>query len=134
MNIKIEGYGGNGVITASDILAEAAFAQGYQVKKTELKGMSQRGGHITSDIRYSHQPVLSPTIPQGQEDFIITFDPLEPTDTLITSKGQQPSRQLNLILLAKLSTKLDIQEEHWITAITNNISADATAVFLQHRT
>ena len=50
-NIVLGGLGGQGVLTASDILADVVFRAGYDVKKSELHGMSQRGGSVSSDVR-----------------------------------------------------------------------------------
>ena len=69
-NVVVAGLGGQGVLTASDILAEAAFAAGYDVKKSELHGMSQRGGSVTSDVRFG-EAVLSPMVSAGEADFLL---------------------------------------------------------------
>ena len=61
-NVIVAGLGGQGVIKASDILADAAFRAGYDVKKAEIHGMSQRGGSVTCDVRFGPQ-VLSPDGP-----------------------------------------------------------------------
>ena len=61
-NIKIAGLGGMGVLSASWVLAEAVFRSGFDVKKAEVHGMSQRGGSVASDIRFGPK-VLSPMIP-----------------------------------------------------------------------
>ena len=58
-NIVIAGLGGQGVLKASDILADAAFRAGFDVKKSEIHGMSQRGGSVTSDVRFGGE-VLQP--------------------------------------------------------------------------
>ena len=67
-NVILAGLGGQGVIKASDILADAAVRAGYDVKKAEVHGMSQRGGSVTSDVRFGPR-VLSPMIPRGEADF-----------------------------------------------------------------
>ncbi len=54
-NIVIAGLGGQGVLKASDIVAEAAFRAGLDVKKSEVHGMSQRGGSVTSDVRFGEK-------------------------------------------------------------------------------
>ncbi len=59
VNVVIAGLGGQGVIKASDILADAALRAGLDVKKAEIHGMSQRGGSVTSDVRFGEE-VLSP--------------------------------------------------------------------------
>src|SRR5512145_3395766 len=76
MNVVLAGLGGQGVIKASDILADAAFRDGRDVKKAEVHGMSQRGGSVTSDVRYGDE-VLSPMIPPGEADFLVVLAPSE---------------------------------------------------------
>jgi len=66
INIVIAGLGGQGVLTASDIIAEAALQAGLDVKKSEVHGMSQRGGAVQSYLRLSNQPVYSDLIPLGK--------------------------------------------------------------------
>jgi indolepyruvate ferredoxin oxidoreductase, beta subunit len=75
-NILIVGVGGQGVILASNILAEAALKAGFDVKKTDTLGMAQRGGSVVSHLRYSRS-VASPLIPQGDADLLIAFEKLE---------------------------------------------------------
>ena len=60
INVVVAGLGGQGVLKASDILADVALRAGFDVKKSEIKGMSQRGGSVTSDVRFG-QIVLSPS-------------------------------------------------------------------------
>ena len=69
----IAGLGGQGVLKASDIVAEAAFRAGLDVKKSEVHGMSQRGGSVTSDIRFGRQ-VSSPMMPPGEADYLVLLD------------------------------------------------------------
>jgi len=71
------GVGGQGIIRASDILAEVALAAGYDVKKTDSLGMSQRGGNVTSHVRLSTEKVFSPTISPGNADYLMAFERLE---------------------------------------------------------
>ena len=61
-NVVVAGIGGQGVLTASDILADVALRAGFDVKKSEIKGMSQRGGSVSSEVRFG-QLVLSPMEP-----------------------------------------------------------------------
>ena len=58
-NIVIAGLGGQGVLKASDIVAEVAFRAGLDVKKSEIHGMSQRGGSVTSDVRFGEHSLQS---------------------------------------------------------------------------
>ncbi len=75
-NILIAGIGGQGVMTAAEILAETAMSMGYDVKKTEVAGMAQRGGVVTSHVRFGER-VLSPAIEAGDADVLLAFEPAE---------------------------------------------------------
>ena len=75
-NIAVCGIGGQGVMTATEILAEAALSLGFDVKKTEVAGMSQRGGVVTSHLRFGPQ-VLSPQIMPGEADLLVGFEAAE---------------------------------------------------------
>lgn len=75
-NILIVGVGGQGVLLASELLSETAMAAGYDVKKSEVHGMSQRGGVVTSHIKFGKK-VYSPIIPYGQTDLLIAFEQAE---------------------------------------------------------
>jgi indolepyruvate ferredoxin oxidoreductase beta subunit len=75
-NILIVGVGGQGVILASNILAEVAMVSGFDVKKNEAHGQSQRSGSVPSHIRYGEK-VLSPIILHGEADIILAFEELE---------------------------------------------------------
>ena len=130
MNVVLAGLGGQGVIKASDILADAAFRAGRDVKKAEIHGMSQRGGSVTSDVRFGDE-VLSPMIPWGEADFIVVCAPSElevvrpllkagglmiPPD-FVDEKQLSNKRSLNVALLGALSHHLDIPEGRWMEAI-----------------
>ncbi len=75
-NILVAGIGGQGVMTAAEILSQAALDQGFDVKKTEVAGMAQRGGVVTSHVRFGAR-VLSPAIAPGEADILIGFEPAE---------------------------------------------------------
>ncbi|MCM8596972.1 indolepyruvate oxidoreductase subunit beta [Accumulibacter sp.] len=75
-NILVVGTGGQGVMTATEILAEAAIALGHDVKKTEVAGMAQRGGVVSSHLRFG-QRVLSPQITPGTADVLLGFEAAE---------------------------------------------------------
>jgi indolepyruvate ferredoxin oxidoreductase, beta subunit len=75
-NILVCGIGGQGVMTATDILAEAAIQMGHDVKKTEVAGMAQRGGVVTSHLRFGPK-VLSPQIVAGEADLLVGFEAAE---------------------------------------------------------
>lgn len=75
-NILIVGVGGQGVILASELLSEAAMASGFDAKKSEVHGMSQRGGVVSSHIRFGKK-VFSPLIPENQADAVLAFEAAE---------------------------------------------------------
>ena len=127
-NIKIAGLGGMGVLSASYVLAEAAFLAGYDVKKAEVHGMSQRGGSVASDIRFGSR-VLSPMIPLGEVDFLIAIAPewvdVHRAELRATGKLLVPDdvtelsnkRAMNVALLGALSRYLPIPEAIWHAAL-----------------
>lgn len=75
-NIIICGVGGQGILLASDILCTAAFLEGFDVKKSEIHGMAQRGGSVITHIRFGPK-VYSPLVEVGKADFILSFEKLE---------------------------------------------------------
>lgn len=75
-NILVVGTGGQGVMTATEILAEAAIALGHDAKKTEVAGMAQRGGVVSSHLRFGAK-VLSPQITPGSADVLLGFEAAE---------------------------------------------------------
>ncbi len=75
-DILIVGVGGQGVLLASEIISEVAMHAGLDVKKSEIHGMSQRGGVVTSHVRIGPK-VYSPTIQQGEVDILMGFEKAE---------------------------------------------------------
>jgi indolepyruvate ferredoxin oxidoreductase beta subunit len=75
-SILICGVGGQGILTASDLLSDVLLESGFQVKKSEVHGMSQRGGDVISTVRYGDQ-VFSPLPALRETDYILAFEKLE---------------------------------------------------------
>ena len=130
VNVVVAGLGGQGAIKASDILADVAFRAGKDVKKAEVHGMSQRGGSVTSDVRYGAH-VESPMIPWGEADYLLVLAPSEvevtrpllrkdgvliPPD-LVDEKALPNRRSLNVALLGALSRHLEFPESLWLQAV-----------------
>jgi indolepyruvate ferredoxin oxidoreductase beta subunit len=129
-NVVVAGLGGQGAIKASDILADAAFRAGLDVKKAEIHGMSQRGGSVSSDVRFGAH-VQSPMISRGEADFLLVLAPsevevarpmLRPGGLLIPPDAVDEARlankrTLNVALLGVLSARLDIDAAHWLAAL-----------------
>ncbi|MDP4117908.1 MAG: indolepyruvate oxidoreductase subunit beta [Bacillota bacterium] len=76
MNIMIVGVGGQGTLLASRILGNAVINEGFDVKVSEVHGMSQRGGSVVTYVKYSDK-VYSPIIGKGEADIILAFEMLE---------------------------------------------------------
>lgn len=133
-NIVIAGLGGQGALKASDIVADAAFRCGMDVKKSEIHGMSQRGGSVTSDIRFG-DCVYSPMVPPGEADVLVVLAPdqvennrwqLRPGGALIVpglidERVLKSKKTLNVALLGALSACLDLPEQQWHAAIRANL-------------
>ena len=75
-NIMIVGVGGQGTLLASKLLGHLLLGQGYDVKVSEVHGMSQRGGSVVTYVRYGDR-VYSPVIDEGEADLIVSFEQLE---------------------------------------------------------
>ena len=75
-NIMIVGVGGQGSLLASKLLGKLLINEGYDVKVSEVHGMSQRGGSVVTYVRYGEK-VYSPIIDKGEADFIVSFEKLE---------------------------------------------------------
>jgi len=138
INILFCGIGGQGVLTAAEVLGRAAVLQGYHVKKSEVHGMAQRGGSVESHLRFGKQ-VFSPLIPEKKADFLVCFYKeegerlksflapqgvnlikyLPKADSAVTDK-----RYINTYLLGALAQYLPIREEHWFGAMEQVFSAE----------
>ncbi|MBU5336837.1 indolepyruvate oxidoreductase subunit beta [Intestinibacter bartlettii] len=76
-SIMLVGVGGQGTILASKLLTIGLMEAGYDVKMSEIHGMSQRGGSVSSQVRYSEDKVYSPVIEIGGADMIVSFEKVE---------------------------------------------------------
>jgi indolepyruvate ferredoxin oxidoreductase beta subunit len=133
-NVVIAGLGGQGVIKASDILADVAFSAGLDVKKSELHGMSQRGGSVSSDVRFGER-VFSPMVPEKEADFLLVIAPdqvevnaavlgqngilIEPSQ--IDESSLSNKKSINVALLGVLSRHLQFSVEAWTAALKRNL-------------
>jgi indolepyruvate ferredoxin oxidoreductase beta subunit len=132
--VVIAGLGGQGVLKASDILADVAFNSGLDVKKSELHGMSQRGGSVSSDVRFGEY-VFSPMVPEGEADFLVVIaedqvpvnaaalrqggtliDPSQIDQAALSNK-----KSINVALLGVLSCHLPFSVEAWTAALKRNL-------------
>jgi len=76
INFLLAGVGGQGTLVAANILAGVGLAAGYDVKKSEIHGMAQRGGSVTSHVRWGQQ-VFSPMAGKGEIDILLGFEQVE---------------------------------------------------------
>ena len=140
-NVMIVGVGGQGSLLASKLLGYLLLNEGYDVKVSEVHGMSQRGGSVVTYVRFGEK-VYSPVIDKGEADFIVSFEKLEAARyveylkkggrivvntqeidpmPVITGAASYPeagsAKAVNLVLMGILSRYFDIPEEKWISAI-----------------
>ena len=119
-NIIAAGLGGQGVLKITDILADVIFSAGLDVKKSEVHGMSQRGGSVSSEVRFGSK-VNSPMVPAGEGDILVVLDssqlevarPVLKADGIVITPEDVPTNKLatpkalNVMLLGALSAKLE---------------------------
>lgn len=87
VNVSLVGVGGQGIILTADLLAKTAALSGLAVKKSEIHGMSQRGGSVSSQVRFGSD-VASPIIQEGTADVLVSFDKVEALrNATILAKG-----------------------------------------------
>ena len=153
-NILFVGTGGQGVLSASEVVGWAAMFDGRHVKKSEVHGMAQRGGSVESHLRFGEgsEKVYSPLIPKGKVDFLISFHKDERdrmkdflkkggTDLIdaleAAKKTISDPRFVNTFILGALSKHLPIAEESWKKAIEHVFkgkrTAENLAIFMQGR-
>ncbi len=130
-NITVAGLGGQGVLKVTDILAEVLFRAGYDVKKSEVHGMSQRGGSVSSEVRFG-KTVASPMVPEGESDFLLVLEPTQVEvnlyklkkggvlivpDDVPTGKLKHP-KALNTMMLGALSAQFpELKDELWVEVL-----------------
>lgn len=150
-NIVFGGIGGQGVLKASEICGLAAMKAGYSVTKSEIHGMSQRGGSVESYVRFGAE-VFSPLIPQGKAEYLVCFHEEEQprltpflaengkdfTGFLPLAKENITNpKHLNTFLVGVLSASLPIDEEYWLASLTEvfpeKIREENVKVFLEGR-
>lgn len=129
IDFMLAGVGGQGTILASDILVEVGLQMGYDVKKSEVHGMSQRGGTVESHVRWGEK-VYSPVVEKGKLDYLIGFEILEAArwtaymdkqSTAIVNRYRVPPPSVNLGLASyppddELQNFIETRAEqfHWV--------------------
>ena len=130
-NITFGGIGGQGTIKASELVGWAAMYDGYHVKKSEVHGMSQRGGSVESHVRFGKK-IFSPLVAPGQADFLLCFQgdehyrlkPFLKKDGIDLMGYLKPAldmienpRHLNTALVGVLAAYLPISNASWQKAL-----------------
>lgn len=150
-NITFGGIGGQGIIKASELVGWAAMYDGYHVKKSEVHGMSQRGGSVESHVRFGKK-IYSPLVAPGQADFLMCFhadehyrlkrflkeDGRDLVDYLPALQEMIANpRHLNTALVGVLAAYLPIRDASWDKALKTvfpvKILAENKKVFRQAR-
>jgi indolepyruvate ferredoxin oxidoreductase beta subunit len=144
-NIVFAGIGGQGVLTAANLLADVAFRAGRDIKQSEIHGLSQRGGSVACDVRFGEK-VWSPMVPEGEADFLVVLDKTQELNNIhcmraggtlirpqllleeddddvddLDSDDETPlnRRNFNIALLGVLSGHLDLPNQCWEEALQN---------------
>lgn len=132
-SVLLVGVGGQGTITAAKLLTTGLMEAGYDVKMSEIHGMSQRGGSVSSHVRYSEDgKVNSPVIVEGDADIMVSFEQMEALRwidyiksgaAVVTSTEQIASQP---VLTGRMAYPEDILDE--LKKVTDNVIAiDAPA-------
>jgi indolepyruvate ferredoxin oxidoreductase beta subunit len=139
--ILIVGLGGQGVILSSNILAHAAAMAGYDVKKSEVHGMAQRGGSVTTHVILGPK-VNSPLVEQGHADIILALENeeservrhyLKPGGKVVSVpegfiKKLKNTRSINVAMLGLLARHVEIPEQAWLDAIKGGLKENLVAI------
>lgn len=131
INVLFCGIGGQGVLKASEIAGLAALESGFRVKKSEVHGMSQRGGSVDSHLRFGTR-VFSPLIEPGRAHYLVPFDSEEgvPLRVYLGKDGRDlasfldkaaavvPDKKfINTYMLGVLSAFLPLPQSKWLSAL-----------------
>jgi len=76
-DVILAGVGGQGLLLLAEVIGQAALASGLHLKQAEVHGMAQRGGSVTSHLRFSDRPIYSDLVPDGEADLVISLEVLE---------------------------------------------------------
>ena len=150
-SIMLVGVGGQGTILASKLLTTGLMNAGYDVKMSEIHGMSQRGGSVSSQVRYGEK-VYSPVIEIGGADILVSFEKMEALRWLeylkpegnivvnnyridsipvLTVKELGNSKVMNIILLGALVKSMSLEDIDWESIIRENIKEKFVDINLQ---
>ncbi|AKL98495.1 2-oxoacid:acceptor oxidoreductase family protein [Endomicrobium proavitum] len=134
INILFCGTGGQGVLTAAEIVSLASMYDGYHTKKSEVHGMAQRGGSVESHVRFACKvcnTVASPLIEEGAANFLVPFykserdrllsflapDGVDMLKDLEEANNLPNKKFINTFMLGRLSKHLNITQASWLKAL-----------------
>ncbi len=133
-NVLIAGVGGTGVLTIAHILGSSALSAGLQVVQSELHGMSQRGGSVSTHLRMGTH-VYGPTFPEGTGDLLVGMEPIETLRNIESVRNNgivvfntYEIRPLSLSILKKDYPSLDLLIQGMKQFCQNVYSVDATTI------
>jgi indolepyruvate ferredoxin oxidoreductase beta subunit len=136
-NVAVMGVGGQGLLTIGEIIAEAALKQGYDVKMSELHGLSQRGGSVACQVRFGEK-IYSSLVKPGQADLIIALEPLEALRaTKFASKktamimNTQKAEPVSLLVLGEKYPSIDEVKKELGSFAKEIIAVNATEVAIR---
>lgn len=107
-DIKLVGVGGQGTILAAKVLCSVLIEAGYDVKMSEIHGMSQRGGSVSSEIRFGDK-VFSPVIEKGHADYLVSFEQMEAARNIdyLRKDGKMIVNNLKINSMVTLNGKIE---------------------------
>ena len=127
MNIMIVGVGGQGTLLASRILGKVAIKEGYDVKVSEVHGMSQRGGSVVTYVKYGDK-VYSPIIDRGAMEYPENIEEklsakinLQAVDALSLAEKAGTIKAVNVVLIGLLAKSMDVDKNVWIDVIKETV-------------
>ena len=148
-SIMIVGVGGQGSLLASRIIGNVLLSQGFDVKVSEVHGMSQRGGSVVTYVKYGSE-VCSPVVEKGEADIITSTQQIDPmpvitgaavypediigklkaegvdviaVDALALAEQAGTAKASNVVLMGVVSTKMAFDEDVWQKALENCVPA-----------
>ena len=131
MNIMIVGVGGQGTLLASRIIGNVVIEMGYDVKLSEVHGMSQRGGSVVTYVKYSNK-VYSPIVDKGEADIILAFEMLEAYRALpylkIGGNIISNTQEINPMPVITGASKYPIDIDKKLAKVANTTFVDAASL------
>ncbi len=127
-DIIMAGVGGQGILSIAATIGTAAIKLGMHLKQSEVHGMSQRGGDVSSNLRISDDEIFSDLIPQGKADMIIAVEPMEGLRYLpmLHNEGWLITNTKPFVNIRNYPPVEEIMAE--VTAIPNHIHLDGDAI------